>query len=334
MDTPGRLARPNAGRGTALSLVRLEDRLSFLYLDMCRIEQDDNGTHARVESEEGIVRTTYIPTASLACLLLGPGTSITAPAAAALARNGCAVVFTGAGAVRSYSTFSPFSKSTALLNAQARASVDPARREQVAKEMLRLRFPDVALPEVNSDGSPVTLEQLRGLEGARMKAFYRMEAQRRRLKGWRRRKDTAGEDEPLDAVNEAMNYANTALYGLCLAVICGLGMSPGLGIIHEGNPKAFVLDIADIYKTTVTIPLAFKQAKSTNPGRDVMHALRTELTLLRLLPRIVDDIYRLFDEQPNDQEWEWDLMPLSLWGSSGQLIAAEHNRHGRDESLR
>ncbi|MEJ7689327.1 MAG: CRISPR-associated endonuclease Cas1 [Nocardioidaceae bacterium] len=69
----------------------------------------------------------------------------------------------------------------------------------------------------------------------------------------------------LDTVNEALNYANTALYGVVQGIIGALGMSPGLGIVHEGNPRAFVLDIADLYKTDVTIPLAFAQWKSDEP---------------------------------------------------------------------
>lgn len=335
MDTPGSLARPNAGRDGALSLTRLSDRLSFLYLDKCRVEQDDNGTHARIETSDEIVHTTYFPTADLSCLLLGPGTSISAPAASALARNGCAVLMTGAGGVRMYSTWSPISSSTRLLEAQARASVIPEVRSMVAVRMLRMRFPDLPVPEFNRDGSPVSLEQLRGLEGARMKAVYREHARRYRMSSWRRRFDESDGKGPLDAVNEAMNHANTALYGVCLAAICGLGMSPGLGIVHNGSPRAFALDIADLYKTEVTVPLAFKQLNSATPGRDVMRSLRDEFKLLRLLPRIVDDLHRVLDvEFPDSGGTDWDVDVLSLWNSDGSTVNAGHNRHGLDESIR
>lgn len=334
MKTPGALARPNSGRGGAFALTRISDRMTFLYLNLCRIEQDDNGTHTRVETESGDVLTTYLPTAALACLMLGPGTSITAPAAAALARNGCSVVMVGEGAVRAYSVWSPISRSTALLNAQARASVVPELRTQVAARMLRMRFPGVVIPEVNSDGSPVSLEQLRGLEGARVKAFYQAEVRRRRVSGWRRRKDNFDGKGELDPINEALNYANTALYGVCQAVVCALGLSPGLGIVHEGSPRSFVLDIADLYKTSLTIPLAFQQKHSESGGRDVMALLRHEFKLLRLLPQIVDDIHALLDVELPADDAGWDLNELSLWGTGGDLIPAEHNRHGLDEQLR
>jgi CRISPR-associated protein Cas1 len=100
-------------------------------------------------------------------------------------------------------------------------------------------------------------------------------------------------------------------------------MSPGLGIVHEGNPRAFVLDIADLYKTETTIPLAFTQANSDSPGRDVMRALRENFRLLRLLPRMVDDIHFLLGA--GDTQQEWDVNDLYLWGPDGATVAAGNN---------
>jgi CRISP-associated protein Cas1 len=329
MHTPVGLSKPNQGRSGALALSRVSDRLTFLYLDLCRVEQDHNGTHARIEiSEEygGGVRTTYLPVATMACLLLGPGTSISGPAAAALARNGCAVVFAGSGAVRGYSSWSPISGSTSLLESQAAVVCDPVRRVEVARKMFLMRFPDNVLPD-----GPISLEQLRGLEGVRMKATYQLEAQRRRLTKWRRRTGEEDGKGPLDAVNEALNHANVSLYGLCLSVICALGMSPGLGVVHSGNPRAFVLDIADLYKTRTTIPLAFRQVEAVDPRRDVMRALRDEFMLLRLLPQIVDDLHILFGEQSGREDW--DLNELYLWDENRVGIAAGWNRSGIDRGF-
>lgn len=300
---------------SALQMSRLSDRLTFLYVDKCRVEQDDNGTHTRVETDTG-VHTTYLPVATLACLLLGPGTSITSPAATALAKHGCALVFTGAGVVRSYSTVAPLSGSTKLLLEQARAVTDEDRRLEVAKRMYAMRFPDAALPPEVDLG----VDTLRGLEGARMRAFYQAQARRHRLSGWKRRKDG---DAALDPVNEALNYANTALYGVCLATVTGLGMSPGLGIIHQGNPRAFVLDIADLYKTELTIPIAFRQAKSNDAGRDVMFELRDNFRLLRFLPRIVDDIHGLFGAETEINAW--DVNDLQLWGGNDTTVTSGFN---------
>lgn len=302
-------------------MTRVRDRATFLYLDLCRIEQDDNGTHAKVEFDDG-PRTTYLPTATLSCLMLGPGTSITAPAAAALARTGCSVLFTGSGGCRAYSAWSPLSSSTRLLTVQAAKSVDPVERLGVASAMFRMRFgDDLPLPQ------QLDLATLRGLEGARVKATYQSYAARHRLGRWRRVKD----GPQLDPVNEALNYANTALYGLCQAVICALGMSPGLGFVHEGNPRAFVLDMADLYKTDLTVPAAFAQAKSAQPGRDVMLKLRKDFHLLRMLPRIVDDIHLLLGVNEAREPDQWQSQPLYLWNSDGTTIPSGDNRQGRDK---
>lgn len=307
-DTPLQFKRPNA-----ISLARVRDRLSFLYLDKCAVIQDDNGTLARVGIDTNRERTVYLPTATLASLMLGPGTSLTQPAAAALARMGCSVSFVGSGAVRSYSTFSPLAVSTRLLDRQARVVVDDEERTAAAIRMYTKRYPDAFLDVFPED---LTIEQLRGMEGVRMRASYQLESSRRRLKGWRRNDGKLG---PLDPANEALNHANTALYGVVNAVVQGLGMSPGLGIVHHGQRSAFVLDIADLYKTEVTIPLAFSLWKSTNAGRDAMIALRASFTLLKLVPRIVDDIYYVLDLDQAEREDKWKVEELFLWSPEGSV---------------
>jgi len=296
-------------------LTRITDRLSFLYLDKCRIERDDNGVHAMVdtsdpESTDGFIRhTTYLPVASLTSLILGPGTSITTPAAAACFAGGCGVTLAGAGVVRSYGAFlSPYAP-TALLERQAALWADPAARAEVARRAILMRFPEIR----DGDVSGLSLDQLRGLEGARMKAVYRSLANRYRLTGWRRNR---GELGPLDAVNEALNYANTALYGLTGAVVQVLGLAPGLGFIHTGNRMSLALDVADIYKTKHVIPLCFSLHASEDPGLDVMKRLRDDFRLMRLLPQMFEDIHALLGVAASDAE-DWDANPLSLWSESG-----------------
>lgn len=314
-DTPLPFKRPNA-----LSLVRVSDRLSFLYIDRCAVAQDENGTLARVGVDTPNDRTVYLPTATLSCLLLGPGTSITQPAASALARVGCAVSFVGSGAVRSYGAFlSPYAPTTLLMR-QALLASDTTERTASALRMYVKRFPGPLFEYAPPD---VSIEQLRGMEGARMKAVYQSEAKRRRLAGWRRNK---GELGALDAVNEALNHANTALYGVVNGVVLALGLSPGLGIIHQGNRQAFVLDIADLYKTEVTIPLAFSLHRSEDAGRDATVALREQFRLLRLVKRIVDDIYEVLGVAIDSDTGggDWDVNELFLWSPEG-IVASGPN---------
>lgn len=262
MDTPHILKRPNA-----LRLSRAADRLTFIYTDMCRVHQDDNGTLLAVDREDG-PRTVYLPTATLAALILGPGTSITAPAAAALAASGCAVMFTGSGIIRSYSAFVTPNRPTDLLLRQAAIVSDPVLRHDAARRLFTKRFPGQV------DTSTASIQNLQALEGVRMKALYRRHAQKQRLGHWRRNSGTDPSMGPPDTVNIALNHANTALYGVVTCAVTLLGLSPGLGIIHTGNRLSFVLDIADLYKADVTIPLAFAAKDSSNPGAEVNRRLQ------------------------------------------------------------
>jgi CRISPR-associated protein Cas1 len=160
-------------------LPRIADSLSFLYLDMVRIVQDDTGVCAQIPTPDRRTDTVYIPTAALTCLLLGPGVSITTPALATLARHGTSVVCTGAGVVRTYAAILPDSLTTHWLEQQVAAWSDTERRLEIATRMYGMRFND----EVPHG---TTLAQLRGMEGQRMKALYRLLAQQHGIGRFRR----------------------------------------------------------------------------------------------------------------------------------------------------
>lgn len=305
MDTPHRLKRP-----PAIRLARAHDRLTFVYTDMCAVRQDDNGTLLAVHGTQD-PRTVYVPTATLAALILGPGTSITQPAAAALAATGCTVMFTGAGMIRSYSTFVTPNRPTELLLRQASIVSDPDLRAAVGRRMFTKRFPGQV------DTSIADISQLQALEGVRMKATYRTHANRHRLPHWHRNNGTLPSMGPPDTVNIALNHANTALYGVVTCAVTLLGLSPGLGIIHTGNRLSFVLDIADLYKADLTIPVAFAAHGSTNPGAAVNRALRDSMRLVRLLPSIIDDIHELLGvDSPSKNGEEWDVDDVWLWAGN------------------
>lgn len=319
MDTPIRLKQPKA-----LRLTRVEDRVSFVYVDRCAVIQDDNGTALTVSGIKG-PQTVYLPTATLAALLLGPGTSITQAAVAALTRTGCAAVFTGSGMVRSYGAFlSPFA-STDLLLRQAAIVSDPDRRAQVAKAMFAKRFPDSA--PVTAVNAHVTIQQLQAFEGARMKAAYQAAARQHRLTKWRRNNGSDPSMGEPDNVNIALNHANVALYGVVNCAVLLLGLSPGLGVIHTGNRQSFTLDIADLYKTRITIPAAFSCYRDVNPGKAVMERIRNNLRLVRLLPTIVDDIHELLGAPNISTNGEdWDIDEVWLWSGNGQEQLNEGGR--------
>jgi CRISP-associated protein Cas1 len=285
---------------TAAMLPRIDDSLSFLYLDMVRIVQDATGLLA-YPAKGAPDRRVRIPTASVSCLLLGPGTSITSPALATLARHGTTVVCAGAGIVRCYAAITPAGQSSRWLETQASAWADPARHLAVARCMYQHRFGNDDLP------AQTTINALRGLEGQRMKNLYRATAIRHGLSSFKRSYDPTDWDTA-DPVNRALSAANTCLYGVAHAAILALGASPGLGFVHSGTSHSFVYDIADLYKAELTIPLAFSLHDSAHPDADARRRFRTDLGLYRLMPRIVGDIQRLLnpaadasgaaDEQP------------------------------------
>ena len=296
-------ARRRLATPTVAMLPRVADSLSFLYLDVVRIVQDDTGVCAQVESERGIDRV-YLPTAAISCVLLGPGTSITQRAMAMFARHGTSLVCVGQGGVRCYAGILPDSLSTTWLEKQVRAWSSDTERLQVARRMYERRF-----------GEPVpegtTLRQLRGLEGRRMKALYRMYAQKHRTGRFRRSYDPARWDAQ-DPVNLALSAANACLYGVVHAAVLALGCSPALGFIHTGTQHSFVYDIADLHKARVTIPLAFSLHNSTDPEREARRKLRDRFRLLRLLPQIVTDIQSLLDPDVKHVKYP-ATEPLSLW---------------------
>ncbi len=310
-----RLAAP-----TLVMLPRISDSLSFLYVDVVRIVQDDTGVCAQVDTPRGTERV-YLPTAAVTCVMLGPGVSITTRALSTFARHGTTVLCVGSGGVRCYAGILPDSLTTAWLEKQVRAWSSEKDRLEVAVRMYERRF-----------GEPVpagtSLAQLRGLEGQRMKALYRRLAQQYRTGRFKRNYDPNKWEEQ-DPVNLALSAANQSLYGVVHAVILALGCSPALGFIHTGTQHAFVYDIADLYKAKVTVPLAFSLASSTDPEREVRRRLRDQFRLLKLLPTIVHDIQALLDPSTKRSECQPGVELLSLWDPVAGSVPAGVN-YGSD----
>jgi CRISPR-associated protein Cas1 len=300
-DARRRLAAP-----TVAMLPRIADSLSFLYLDIVRIHQDDTGVCAEIATERRGTETVYLPTAALACVLLGPGTSITARALATFARHGTTVLITGSGGVRCYAATLPDSLTTTWLERQVRTWADDDRRLAVATAMYEQRFGPGTVP------AGATLAQLRGFEGQRVRAHYQLLARQYRIGRFRRTYDPASWDTQ-DPVNLALSAANTCLYGIVHAAVLALGCSPALGYIHNGNQQAFVYDVADLYKADLTIPLAFSLNASPNPEADARRSFRDGLRLFKLLPRIVADIQHLLDPNSTHDIPDPEEHLVDLW---------------------
>ncbi|MFD6345021.1 type I-E CRISPR-associated endonuclease Cas1e [Streptomyces roseolus] len=280
-------------------LHRLDDRISSLYAERCHIDRDDNAV-VLVNKE----RTVRVPAAFLAVLLIGPGTRITHAAVALLADSGTAVCWVGQHGVRMYAAGIGPSRGAQLVLRQAWLVTRPKERLQIARRMYAKRFP-------GEDVSQSTMQQLRGREGARIRRLYAEHSQRTGVP-WTRREYRAGDAFAAgDDINRVLSAANAALYGICHAVITGIGASPALGFVHTGSALSFVLDIADLYKAEHTVPAAFDLvSKGLTSERDARIAVRDAVTEHRLLPRIVTDIKELLVPDGDDTLIDRDLNGL------------------------
>ena len=253
-----------------VELPRLEDRISFLFLDTCRVVQSETG----VVAVDDTGARTQIPAAGLSVLLLGPGTSITAPAASTLHRAGTSLLFTDAGGVSAFSLTRPLTNRARFAEAQARLWASETGRVDAARLLYRRRFPDMEWP----DGLP--LRVMRGMEGQQVKALYRQGARRAKLPGWKRVTDLSVASDP---VNPLLNLGNSILYGAALAATSTLGLNPALGFIHQGASGALLFDLADMHKAESSIPLAFELAHRSDGAAVMRRELRKYLVKNRVL---------------------------------------------------
>ena len=272
-------AIPPPGRD---ELNRMENRISFLYVERCIIDRSQNALTMR--DERGVQ---HVPGAALGVLMLGPGTTVTHKARELLALNGATMVDVGQFGVRYYGHGRPLSSSTALLQAQARAWGNDRTRLRVARQMYRMRFAD-------DDPSGLNMRQLRSAEGARVKKCYREHAARVGIP-WVRRDYDKHDFEAGTPINQALSVGASCLYGLMHAIIVALGMSPGLGFIHTGYYPSFVHDIADLYKANTSIPIAFDTVASGSGdiSTDVRRAMRDRFRSTALIAECVRDLQAL-----------------------------------------
>lgn len=270
-------------------LPQLQARMTFLYLEHCRLNRDQYSI--TITDKEGIV---YLPAASICTLLLGPGTSVTHQAVELIAEAGITIIWIGENGVRYYASGRPMSHSSSMMIKQAELVSNVRTHIHVARKMYQMRFP-------GEDVSKLTMQQLRGREGSRIRQVYRESSKQWGIE-WNGRNYKPDDYAAGDDVNKALSSGNACLYGLAHAVIAALGCSAGLGFVHVGHENSFVYDIADLYKAEITIPLAFEIAAShpENIGSEMRRRVRDVMAKNHLIERMVKDIHYLFTDEIDD----------------------------------
>ena len=268
-----------------LKPIPIKERMSIVFVEKGEIDVVD-GAFVVVDQQGFRVRPvlTHIPLGGVACIMLEPGTRVSHMAAALAARVGTLLVWVGEAGVRLYSSGQPGGARADRLLYQARLALDDALRLKVVRKMYAMRFGE-------EPPARRSVEQLRGIEGARVKRSYQLLAQKFGVK-WTGRAYNPEDWDVSDLPNRCLSSATAALYGVTEAAVLAAGYAPAVGFIHTGKPLSFVYDVADIYKFDTVVPAAFQVAASNppNPERAVRLACRDIFRKTKLLERIIPDI--------------------------------------------
>jgi CRISPR-associated protein Cas1 len=264
-----------------LKPIPIKDRLSMIFVYFGRIDVKD-GAFVVVDEVNG--ERTHIPVGSVASIMLEPGTRISHAAVRLAAVTGTLLIWVGEAGVRLYSSGQPGGARSDKLLYQAKLALDENLRLKVVRKMFEMRFGEKP-PERRS------VDQLRGIEGIRVKKLYELMARQYRVK-WRGRRYDPRDWSAGDVANRCVSAATSCLYGVTEAAVLAAGYAPAVGFLHSGKPRSFVYDIADIFKFETVVPVAFKIAAKNpaQPDREVRIACRDIFRETRFLKRIIPSI--------------------------------------------
>lgn len=265
--------------------IPLKDRASMVFVEHAKLDVLD-GAFVAVNADG---TRTQIPIGGIACILLEPGARISHAAVALAARVGTLITWVGEGGVRLYSAGQPGGARSDKLLWQARIALDDVARLRVVRKMYAMRFGEDA-PARRS------IDQLRGIEGVRVRESYALLAQHHGV-DWKRRRYDPDDWEAGDVPNRCLSAATACLHGLSEAAVLAAGYAPAIGFLHSGKPLSFVYDVADLFKLETVVPEAFRIAGlaakgrlEMSPDRAVRLACRDSFRKTNLLSRIIPAI--------------------------------------------
>jgi CRISPR-associated protein Cas1 len=280
--------------GLAASRIPHADRHGLLWLEYGKLSVEDGTLRFVAAKSETLDAGDYaIPYQAVSMILLGPGTSLTQDVLRLCARHGTLIAAVGEGGVKSYTAPPMGQGHSDVARRHAERWADPKQRLDTARRLYAWRFGRV-LPHRD-------IETLRGIEGARIKESYKLVAQRFGLR-WEGRHYDRENPNSADLPNQAINHAATFVEAAADLAVAAVGALPPLGFIHEDSSNAFTLDIADLWRVDVILPLAFgavlaieqKQTDLTLE-REVRRRAAKLFRQQKLIPRMIDRIKELFD---------------------------------------
>lgn len=298
--------------------IPLKDRAAIVFLEYGQIDVIDNA-FVLVDAKGTRVQ---VPIGGLACLMLEPGTRITHAAVSLAARVGCLLVWVGEGGVRLYAAGQPGGARADRLLYQAKAALDETARLKVVRRMYSVRFGEEA-PARRS------VDQLRGIEGARVRQLYKNFAKVHGVT-WDGRRYDAKTWSAADVANRCLSSATACLYGLTESAILAAGYAPAIGFLHRGKPQSFVYDIADLFKFETVVPAAFSVASKHERGKldatlvertvriTCRDAFRQSRFLEKIIPAIAEVLAASGIDPPQDApEGQPPALPEVISGNDG-----------------
>lgn len=265
--------------------IPLKDRASLVFVERAQLDVQD-GAFVVVNADG---TRTQIPVGGLAGIMLEPGARISHAAVSLAARVGTLITWVGEAGVRLYSAGQPGGARADRLLWQASIALNDEARLRVVRRMYAIRFGEDA-PQRRS------INQLRGIEGVRVRESYALLAQQHGV-AWKRRSYDVSDWEAGDIPNRCLSAATACLHGLTEAAVLAAGYAPAIGFLHTGKPLSFVYDIADLWKLQTVVPQAFRIAGQAARGKLDMapdravrlacrDSFRTSGLLAKLIPQI------------------------------------------------
>lgn len=281
-----------------LKPISVKERSSLIFLEYGELDVID-GAFVLVDIKGVRVQ---IPVGSIACIMLEPGTRVSHAAVDLAAKSGTLLVWVGEAGVRLYSSGHPGGARSEKLLYQASLALDPVARLRVVRKMFSLRFNE----EIHDD---LSVNQLRGMEGVRVRELYSEIAKEAGIKWHGRRYDPKNWNVS-DLPNRCLSSATACLYGVVEAGILAAGYSPSIGFLHTGKPLSFVYDIADVFKFETVVPAAFMVAadEPAHPEQAVRRSCRDIFRMQKILDRVIPTIQEILDSGGRDIPKAYDDM--------------------------